>query len=192
VLVLLALAAVIGVTVNFYAMFGFVQDAGFHGFTRWGWLLVSVAVVFVSAPNARASRRLWFGAYVVGVLILVPVTLPQVALSWQWTRVVDLTTAATAALILGMAGLFLRSRSGRPVAAGWLFALAAFAGVFGGLHLLTALATERSTLSGPPRYATVGTTLDAISVGLAAVCALVGLVARRRLPSPDAVPRVPR
>jgi hypothetical protein len=57
-----------------------------------------------------------------------------------------------------------------------------FAGGFGGVRLMTDLATEPLPMGEPP-YAGVATSLDVILVVLAVACAVVGLVALRRFPS---------
>ena len=111
VLVLFAMAAKIGVPL---ALYGYLSLSDVPSLAGWGWLVVSVALVLVSAPNARASRRLWLVAYLAGALTLVPVTLLHVIPTWNLIRVVTLTTAATAALNIGMAVVLVLALVGRP------------------------------------------------------------------------------
>lgn len=185
VLVVLALAAMIGVTATTYVLVGTPAAAGIPfgvgDISRWGWLAVSVASVFLSPPHARASRRFWLGSYLVGALTLVPITQLPYTPSWQWVGIVSLTNAATAALIIAMAVALLKARPGRRRSPGWLLALAAFASSVGGVRLVMALARDPWPL-GVPQPAFVATTLDVISISLAVPCAVVGLFALRRLP----------
>jgi hypothetical protein len=199
VLVVLALASTIGVTVTTHII---VSSAGVAGvpfgpadLSRWGWLAVSVATVFACPPDARASQRFWFGAYLVGSLALVLIALQGFTPYGPWVRLVNLTNATSAALIIAMAVALLGVLSGRHQSPCWLLTLAAFAGGVGGIRLMTTLAREPWPMGAPP-YAGVATSLDAILVSLAVACAVVGLFALRRLPgaslSSGALVRDPR
>jgi hypothetical protein len=199
VLVVLALASTIGVTVTTHIM---VSSAGAVGvpfgpadLSRWGWLAVSMVTVFVCPPDARASRRFWFGAYLVGSLALVPIALQAFRPYGPWVRLVSLANATSTALIIAMAVALLGVVSGRHQSPRWLLALATFAGGVGGVRLMTTLAREPWPMGAPP-YAGVATSLDAILVSLGVACAVVGMYALRRLPgaslSSGALVRDPR
>jgi hypothetical protein len=187
VLVVLALAATIGVTVAAYIIAGSPSASGLPfgpaDLSRWGWLAVSVAAVFLYPPDTRASRRFWFGAYLCGSLALEPLAF----LPWgPWVRLLNLTNATSTALIIAMAVTLLGALSSRRPSPSWLLALAAFAGGFGGVRLMTALA-KGPPIDQPP-YAGVATSLDVISVSMAAACVVVGLVTLRRIPAASPLP----
>jgi hypothetical protein len=149
--------------------------------SRWSWLVVSTAVVFVNAHDVRPSRLFWIGAYAIGSVALI------LAPYGKQVGRVDLSNLTTAALVVAMFVALGRSVLGRgPSPSRWLLALAAFAGGIGGVRL--ALAAVRwqpvdpfGNLRDTDRLvqAMLG---DVTLVGLALACALVGVLALRRAP----------
>ena len=187
VLAVLALVATIGVTLGTFFV---VWQAGagtpvfgFSDLSRWGWLAICVAAVFVAAPDARASRWFWFSAYAVGsatlvtvtVLVSTPSALPAVL------RLANLATVTSAALIVAMVVALIAEVTGRRPSPRWLLALAVFAGGFSGVRLMMALVRDPWPYGARP-FEGVLTSIDMISASLAFVCAVVGLLALRRLP----------
>jgi hypothetical protein len=190
VLVVLALASTIGVTVATYHLvvvsYGAVWPTfGLGDVSRLAWLAVSVVTVFMSPPDAHASRRFWFGVYLVGSLLLTPIALltlePIIAPYGDWIRFGNLTTITSAALIIAMAVVLRGATPGRRPSPHWPLALAAFAGGIGGIRLMMSFAAGPWP-SGPPVYTAVSHVLDAVLVSLALACTVVGLLALRRLP----------
>ncbi len=121
-LVVIALASTVAVTIATHVIVTNL-GAGRAPFTlanvsRWAWLAVSVGGVLAAVPHERTSRRLWFGAYLVGTLTAVPVLLvtyaPHIAPYGQWVRLGNLTNVASAALIIAMVVGLGRAVSGRP------------------------------------------------------------------------------
>jgi hypothetical protein len=79
--------------------------------SRWGWLAVSAAIVFVTPTDATSSPRLWFAAWVIGSTTVLAyqlrplwVRLPE---TWTWLRG-DLTTVSSIALIAAITIAFTR------------------------------------------------------------------------------------
>ncbi len=141
--------------------------------------------MFVIPPDVHASRRFWFGAYLVGSIILVPIALlrsvPLIAPYGQWIRFGSFTTITSAALVVAMAIVICGALLGRRSSPHWLLALAAFAGGIGGVRLMMSFSVGAWPLSGP-LYLVLPDVLDAALVSLPLVCGLVGLLALRRLP----------
>jgi hypothetical protein len=94
----------------------------------------------------------------------------------------DLTYATSAALIVAMAIALVQAWPGRHRSPHWLLALASFAGAVGSVQLMTSLV--RQVPPGFVTYAGVTAILDLVSVGLAVICAVAGLLTLRRLPGP--------
>ncbi len=189
VLVVLAALSAVAVTVTTYILVTS-QGASWAPFSpgdlsRWGWLAVSVAIVFVYRQHAHTSRRFWIGAYLVGSLILDLETLqpfaPLITPYWEWLRLADLTNVASAATVIAMAVALVTVVSGRNRSPHWLLALAAFAGGIGGVRLMTSVARDMRPL-GWAGYPVVPAVLDTALIALALACGVVGLLAVRRMP----------
>ncbi len=182
-LALSAVAAAIAVTATIVATYGASPEPlGLGDLSRWGWLAVSAAVVFVAPRRATASPRLWFGAYLVGSVLVLLVSLrafvPLIARYWQWARFGDLADISALALIVAIAIVLVRVWLGRPGSLNWLLALAIMAGGIGGMRL-----ARWYNLTIPPfgqaAPASLSTMLDATLVGLAAVSVVAALTAKR-------------
>jgi hypothetical protein len=186
VVVVLALTATVAVTVATYVIHGSPASQGIPfglpDLSRWGWLVVSVTVVLLAPPGIRIARRVWLGAYLGGAVVLVCADQLEAVRSWPWIRFVSLTYATSAALIIAMAVTVIRFRSGGQRSPHRLLYLAAFAGSVGGVQLVTVLARQVPPMDFVT-YAGLTVLLDVISIGLAVVCAAIGLLAERRLPA---------
>lgn len=152
--------------------------------SRWAWLALSVVAVFVTPSGARASRRLWVGAYLVGSAFTVAVVLGAsfavrdgsllYYYPWLWFAA-DISVLASTGLAVAMLVVLGTSRSPH-----WLVALALTACGLGGVQLLSA--HLRSWSPGPPAVSGPSDTLDVVLLALALVCAAVGLLRWRRVP----------
>ncbi len=147
--VLVALAAVstVVITVTMSSVVasggGYVPPFNAADISRWGWLAVSVIVVFLCPRIATASRPLWFGAYLLGSLVLVPVALNAFASFGLVQRYADLTDAVSAITMVAMAVALLPAILGRRPAVRWLLALAVFGGGVAAVRLMTGAAAVR-------------------------------------------------
>jgi hypothetical protein len=187
-LAVLAFASHVGVTSAIYAMVG-----SWPGFTsdeaiRWVWAVASVgAAMLVPAPDRRVRRR-WIGGYLAGGLVLlasgVQYFAPRLPLLARFTSFEQLSQLA----LLAAMAVALAVAASRPSPA-WLLALATFGGGIGAVHLIRRNA-PMPAMDGEPvptamsRFFAVSTSFDLVLLAFAAVCAVVGLAALRRLPSP--------
>jgi hypothetical protein len=183
ILVLLGAASAIGLAVAVHILVDqTLPPIAATDVTRWAWLAVSVGVVFVTPSDARASRGLWVGAYLVGSLIAVPAYIwPYLANSaplnspW-WLHLRDIGEVASVGLLVAMVIVLATTRS-----APWLIGLALMAGGLSGVRLLSSLL--RPWPFGRPTHVVQTDALSAVVVVVAAVCVVVGLLRWRRVPA---------
>lgn len=184
---LLAVGAAVGLSVAIVVMDGpNPEPVGTGDVSRWGWLVVSAVVVFVTPPDAKASRRLWFGAYLAGSAVVVLADrrafVPPDAGHWQWARFGDLSNLSAVALVVALSIALVRAWANRGGSPHWLLALAIVAGGLGGMRLVRELARPIPPFGGAAAYPWVSPTLDGTLVGLAALALVAGLLAWRRVP----------
>jgi hypothetical protein len=146
--------------------------------SRWGWLAVSAVAVLIASPDAKASPRLWFGAYLVGCLstslVWLPAFIPRVYTYSRWIH--GERGITTAALSIAMAASFVRLWPTRR-SPHWLLALALVGGGISGMRLARSL--DQTT---PPFDQKLPVDmLDVTLVGTAAAGLIVGLVAWHRM-----------
>jgi hypothetical protein len=95
-------------------------------------------------------------------------------------RLANLATVTAAGLIVAMVVALVAEVTGRRPSPRWLLTLAVFAGGFGGVRLMMALVRDPWRYGDRP-FEGVLTSIDVISASLALVCAVVGLLALRRV-----------
>jgi hypothetical protein len=175
-----ALAAV-GATVLIVAENGPIPlPFGLSNLSRLGWLTVSAAVVFVIPKGAKASPWVWFGAYLVGSVVVLTFELrslvPAVFDAWPWGGFGDLTSVSSVALIAALSVALVRARS----APHWLLALGIVAGGVGGIRIARWSEPDLPPFAAPAPMSPAGVLAFAL-VGLALVALAVGLLVWRRL-----------
>jgi hypothetical protein len=151
----------------------------------WVWLVISVVAVLlipagIHAPDRRL-RWLWLGAYLVAAPVLAAHHVYHLlTISPDLVRrYLDLAPAAHIGLLVVIAAALLWAAIGGPHPA-WLLALAALGGIDAWLHLREPVETR--TLFVGFQVPEPAVDFEPLLAVLALVCAVVGVLALRRLP----------
>lgn len=180
-----AALASVGVTVAISLMYSNATEPAFGlgDVSRWGWLAVSAAVVFVIPADAKASPWLWSGAYLLGSAVVTAYYLRTLGSplyeAWPWLKLGDITTIGMFGLIAALTVGIARAAIGRSASPHWLLACGLVSLGIGGIKL----ARWSNQVLPPfetPAPATPVTYIAMVMVGLSLLGLVVGTIGWRR------------